>query len=206
MSRPRFITLEGMEGAGKSTQMARLEALIRAAGHTLVSTREPGGTPVGEALRGLLLHAGESTMSADTELLLMFAARAEHLAKVIRPALARGDWVLCDRFTDASYAYQGGGRGIDESRIEQIEDWVQGGLGPDRTLILDVPPAVGLRRVGKRGAADRFEREAAAFFARVREAYRRRAAQDPRRCRLVDTSGDLESASAEVRAALEDLL
>lgn len=155
----RFITVEGTEGVGKSTNMAFIEDWLIKAGKELVITREPGGTELGEVLRQILLDAKEKTMSDDTELLLMFASRAQHLQEVIKPALYAGKWVLCDRFTDSTYAYQGGGRGIDMSRIAQLEQWVQADLRPDMTFILDLPVAIGLKRAGKRSEPDRFELE-----------------------------------------------
>lgn len=204
MTRGRFITLEGGEGAGKSTSLEFVRELLAAAGHEVVVTREPGGTPLGERIRELLLHGGE--IDADSELLLVFAARAEHLARVIRPQLARGAWVLCDRFTDASYAYQGGGRGLPEARIRLLEDWVQQGLTPDRTLLLDVPVAEGLARAGARSAPDRFEREQQAFFERVRASYLARAAREPGRFRVIDAGQPLPAVQAALRVALADLL
>jgi dTMP kinase len=187
----KFITVEGGEGVGKTTNLAFIEARLRAAGIAVVVTREPGGTALGEDIRGLLLGHRHDGMASDTELLLMFAARAEHLAKVIRPALANGQWVLCDRFTDATYAYQGGGRGIAREHIAQLEQWVQGDLRPDLTLLLDVPIAVGLQRAGDRSAPDRFESEQAAFFERVRADYLERAGLEPNRYRIIDTAQTL---------------
>ncbi len=201
----RFITVEGVEGAGKSTQLAFLQAHLEASGREVLMTREPGGTALGEAVRGLLLDPRFRGMDADAELLLVFAARAEHLARCIRPALARGAWVVSDRFTDATFAYQGGGRGIPASRIAEIESWVQGALRPDRVLILDLPPEEGARRVAGRGERDRFEREALEFFHRVRNAYLERAAADPGRYRVVDASGGIEAVRARVQAAVDDL-
>ena len=196
----RFITLEGIDGAGKSTHVSWLVGRIQAAGHTVVATREPGGTPVGEALRGLILR---EPMTYDTEALLMFAARREHLDRVIRPALARGEWVLCDRFTDATYAYQGGGHGVDRERIRQLEAWIHGDCQPDLTLLFDVPPGVSRERLDRSQAEgrtlDRFEREASAFFDRVRAAYLERAQNDPQRFRVVDSTRPL----ALVRATLD---
>lgn len=198
----RFITVEGIEGAGKSTQLAVIRECLLRAGHAVIMTREPGGTALGEEIRSLLLAHRQEGMALDTETLLMFAARAEHLDRVIRPALAAGQWVLCDRFTDATYAYQGGGRGLSAARIAALEDWVQGALRPDLTLLFDLPVAVGLQRVGQRGAADRFEREALEFFERVRAAYLERAAADPGRYRIVAADAPL----GEVRAEIERLL
>ena len=197
-----FITLEGIEGAGKSTHLTFLEELIEATGVALVTTREPGGTALGEKLRELLLHGVDNGMCADTELLLMFAARAEHIDKVIEPALARGQWVLSDRFTDATYAYQGGGRGIVETRIAALEQWVQGDLRPDLTLIFDVTPQEGLRRAATRGAADRFERETLEFFERVRAHYRALAQRTPQRITLIDASQPIEQIQQQLRALL----
>nr|VFK22450.1 MAG: dTMP kinase [Candidatus Kentron sp. LPFa]VFK35506.1 MAG: dTMP kinase [Candidatus Kentron sp. LPFa] len=167
----RFITIEGIEGSGKSTNLSHMVEFLQKAGKTVIATREPGGTRIGEILRGLLLDP-EQDMQIDTELLLMFAARAEHLAKVIRPALERGEWVVCSRFTDATYAYQGAGRGIPNTRIATLAHWVQEDFRPDLTLILDIPAEEGLARVRKRGPVDRFERERIAFFERARMAYR----------------------------------
>lgn len=198
MSKARFITVEGMEGAGKSTCMALIEQRIRARGHELLVTREPGGTPLGEDLRGLLLGHRHDGMSDDTELLLMFAARAEHLKARIEPALASGIWVLCDRFTDATFAYQGYGRGIDIARIGQLENWVQGERRPDLTLLLDLPVAMGLERAGKRSAPDRFESQQMAFFDRVRDGYLRLADAAPSRFRVIDAAQDLASVSATI--------
>lgn len=186
MQKNLFITFEGMDGAGKSTQIARAADWLRTRGHTVNLTREPGGTPLGEALRALLLH---NAMHPDTEALMMFAARREHLAKVIEPALARGEWVLCDRFTDASFAYQGGGRGIDALRLSALETWVQRGLQPGLTLLFDLPCEVAARRLATSGGdPDRFEREQAGFFNRVRAAYLQRASADPGRIRVLDAS------------------
>jgi dTMP kinase len=202
MTRGRFVTVEGIEGAGKSTQIPYLVELLAEGGREVIVTREPGGTAVGEALRGLLLGTHHDPMCADTELLLMFAARAEHLARVIRPALGRGAWVLCDRFTDATYAYQGGGRGVAEERIGDLERWVQRGLRPDLTVLLDLPVAVGLARVRGRGAGDRFEQEATDFFERVRAAYLRLAGREPDRFRVVDASQSHEQVRQAIRQSL----
>lgn len=201
MPRGLFITLEGGEGAGKSTQLAAIENWFRERGRDVIVTREPGGTATGERIRALLLDGCEE-MSAETETLLMFAARAEHLARVIRPALAAGRVVVCDRFTDATYAYQGGGRGLPLERIAQLERWVQGGLRPDLTLLLDVPVPVGLSRAQSRGEPDRFEAEQHAFFERVREAYLAAASREPERVRVIDAS----RSAAEVTQAIFDAL
>ncbi|MEW7977048.1 MAG: dTMP kinase [Candidatus Sedimenticola endophacoides] len=202
----RFITIEGGEGAGKSTNLDYIRSLIEAAGHPVLFTREPGGTPLGEEVRELLLGHRHTGMADDTELLLMFAARAEHIARCIRPALERGQWVLCDRFTDATYAYQGGGRGLSEARIATLEQWVQGGLRPDLTLLLDLPVEIGLSRAGARSEPDRFEREQAAFFQRVREAYLRIAEAHPARVTVIDAAPGLERVQAQIDRAMHGFL
>jgi dTMP kinase len=203
----RFITVEGGEGVGKSSNLEFIRSRLEAAGKTVVVTREPGGTPLGEQVRALLLDHRHDGMSADAELLLMFAARAEHLAQVIRPALAEGEWVLCDRFTDATYAYQGGGRGIAAERIAVLEDWVQGALRPDLTLLLDAPVTVGMVRAGRReGGADRFEREQTAFFERVRATYLERASRFPERYRVIDAGEPLAAVQEQLRRTLDGFL
>jgi len=194
----RFITLEGTEGVGKSTNRQQVVECLQQAGLEVVVTREPGGTPLAEQIRELLLGVRDEPVSNMTELLLMFAARAQHLEQVILPALSQGSWVVCDRFTDATYAYQGGGRGFDVNLIAQLESMVQGDLRPDLTLYLDVPVAVAARRIAER-ELDRFEREALAFFERVRAAYLEMAQQQPR-YRIIDASQSLEQVQAEVRA------
>jgi dTMP kinase len=206
MTRGLFITLEGGEGAGKSTCLKFIEAWLRQAGKNVMVTREPGGTEAGEKIRGILLHARDLAMTPETEMLLMFAARAEHLARVIRPALERGQTVLCDRFTDATYAYQGGGRGLPEERIAAIEQWVQGDLRPDLTLLLDLPVAAGLQRANSRSEPDRFEREQHAFFERVRATYLARAARETNRIRLVDASAPLEAVQQQVGVILDQVV
>ncbi|HYN76341.1 MAG TPA: dTMP kinase [Lamprocystis sp. (in: g-proteobacteria)] len=198
ITRGRFITFEGIEGAGKSSQIGPLAERLRAHGRSVVTTREPGGSPVAERIRGLLLDRGNSGMDATAELLLVFAARAEHLAKVIEPALAAGYWVLCDRFTDATYAYQGGGRGVDPARIGLLEDLVQGARRPDLTLVFDLPPEVGLARARGRGEPDRFESERVSFFDATRAIYLQRAAACPERYRIVDATRPLAEVSGEV--------
>lgn len=197
-----FITLEGPEGAGKSTNRDYLAERLRSEGIDVVLTREPGGTPLAERIRELLLTPGDEQMFVDTELLLMFAARAQHLAALIRPALARGAVVLCDRFTDATYAYQGGGRGLPIERIAVLEDFVQGALRPDLTLVFDLPIEIGLARASARGQLDRFEQEGRAFFDAVRSTYLSRAAAAPERYRLVDAALPL----TEVQASLDVLV
>ncbi|MCF6258371.1 MAG: dTMP kinase [Gammaproteobacteria bacterium] len=210
MKKGLFITLEGGEGAGKSTQITfvqqRLQDGLQAAGKNLQVTREPGGTALGEQIRELLLDHRQTVMDSDTELLLMFAARAQHLAELIRPTLAAGDWVLCDRFTDATYAYQGGGRGIALKRIAALENWVQGELRPDLTLLLDLPVEVGMARAGERGELDRFEREQQVFFERVRQTYRERAVAEPGRYRIIDAAQNIEQVQAQIDRALTPLL
>lgn len=198
----KFITLEGIEGVGKTSNLEFIQQLLTAAGHDCVVTREPGGTPLGESLRALLLQHSQDQMSADAELLLMFAARAEHLNKVIRPALAQGRTVLCDRFTEATYAYQGGGRGLDRDKIAQLENWVQADLRPDLTLILDAPVAIGRERAGKRSTPDRIETEQDAFFEQVRAAYQQLAHEHPRRICLIDAAQPL----AQVQEAISQRL
>lgn len=201
--RGKFITFEGIDGAGKTTHLgwfrARLEARLKPEGKDVVLTREPGGTSLGETLRDLLLH---QPMHLETEALLMFAARREHLAAVIQPALERGDWVLCDRFTDASFAYQGGGRGLPIDKLGALESWVQGHFQPDLTILFDVPADTAqARRQGAR-APDRFERESSAFFERTRGEYLRRAAEAPHRFRVIDAGRGID----EVRADLETIV
>ncbi|MBI5461064.1 MAG: dTMP kinase [Gammaproteobacteria bacterium] len=204
--RGRFITLEGGEGVGKTTNLDYIRAAVERSGKTLRVTREPGGTPIAERIRGVLLDPANTGMAPDCELLLVFAARAEHLAQVIRPALDAGEWVLCDRFTDATYAYQGGGRGLSRQRIEELEGMVQGELRPDLTLLLDVPVEIGLSRAGARGALDRFEQEEVAFFERVRQAYLERAAAAPERYRVIDASQPLAGVQAQIDRALQAIL
>lgn len=198
-----FITLEGLDGAGKSTHLAWLQRYFEAQGRTVVMTREPGGTPLGERLRALVLH---ETMHAETEALIMFAARREHIEQIIRPALLLGAVVISDRFTDASFAYQGGGRGIAVARLEQLEAWVQsdlqGVLQPDLTLLFDLPEAVAQARMQGRGEADRFEQEQVAFHQRVRQAYLDRAARYPR-IRVLDASLGLDAVAAQVAQVVE---
>ena len=206
MPKGRFITVEGIEGAGKSSNLELVRTLLQNSGHRVRMTREPGGTELGEALRQLLLGHKHDGMSYDTELLLMFASRAEHLHRVIRPALEAGEWVLCDRFTDATYAYQGGGRGIDRGRIEALEQWVQGPLRPDLTLLLDLPPALGLERAGGRSAPDRFEKEKVAFFEAVRASYLEIAERSPQRVRVVDASRSLDEVADQIKGIMHAFL
>jgi dTMP kinase len=198
MSRGKLITLEGIDGAGKSTHLGAIADFLRRRGKDVVVTREPGGTPLGEKLRALLLS---QAMHVDTETLLMFAARREHIALVIAPALAEGRWVVSDRFTDATYAYQGGGGGMAKDRIAALERWVQDGLRPDLTLVFDAPLEVAHARLAK-DRGDRFELEGKAFFERVRAAYLERAAAEPRRMRVVQSGGSLH----EVKKDVEDIV
>ncbi len=188
--RGRFITFEGIDGAGKSTHIDAIAEALRARGMTPLLTREPGGTPLGESLRELVLN---HAMARETETLLMFAARAEHLANVIRPALAAGQWVLCDRFTDATYAYQAGGRGMQAERIAQLEQWVHPDLQPDLTILFDVAPDVAAKRLARSRHADRFESEPSSFFAAVRAMYLKRAAANPTRFLIVDSERERDS-------------
>lgn len=195
MVQGKFITFEGVDGAGKSTHIAQFADALRARGKHVISTREPGGTPLGEKLRELLLH---ETMHLDTEALLMFAARREHIAQVIAPALARGDWVISDRFTDATFAYQGGGRQLPLDRLEALEQWVHADLQPDLTLLFDVPLAVARERLDRTRTLDKFEREQDEFFERVRSVYLNRATQFPQRIRVIDSTRALDEVSAEL--------
>lgn len=201
-----FITLEGPEGAGKSTNREYLAALLREQGIDVLLTREPGGTPLAERVRELLLAPSDEPMASDTELLLVFAARAQHLAQVIVPALQRGAVVLCDRFTDATYAYQGGGRGLDVERIAQLENFVQGALRPDLTLVFDLPVEVGLARAAARGRLDRFEQEGRDFFEAVRSTYLQRAKAEPARYRILDAAQSLDAVQRDLHALLPQLL
>ncbi|MEH6491111.1 dTMP kinase [Halopseudomonas sp.] len=201
-----FITFEGPEGAGKSTNLQYLADILSEAGAEPLLTREPGGTPIAEQIRALLLANHDEQMDDDAELLLMFAARAQHLNRVIRPALAAGRIVISDRFTDATYAYQGGGRGIDPERIAVLEGWVQGSLRPDLTLLFDVPVEVGLARAKARSTLDRFEQEERAFFDGVRNTYLRRAALAPDRYRVIDGSGSLASVQAALQPVAQWIL
>ncbi len=206
MTRGLFITLEGGEGAGKTTSLAFIEAWLRQAGHNPLLTREPGGTETGERIREVLLHSRELAITPETEMLLMFAARAEHLHRVIRPAIERGRIVVCDRFTDATYAYQGGGRGIPEERIAEIERWVQGDLRPDLTLLLDIPVDMGLERANSRSQPDRFERENREFFEKVRAAYLACATRAPSRIRVVDASQSREAVLRDIGNILNEVV
>ena len=205
MSKGCFITVEGIEGVGKTTSLEFIQQYLETQGVEVIRTREPGGTPLAEDIRELLLRPREESVAELTELLLMFAARAQHIEQCIRPALERGTWVLCDRFTDATYAYQGGGRGLDQSRIAQLESLVQGALRPDLTILLDLPAKEGMARARARSAPDRFESEAEAFFERVRHCYLQRAAAEPRRFAVIDAAPPLEQVQADIRQALAGL-
>lgn len=206
MQRGRFITVEGIEGVGKSTQLGVIQRYLQQAGCEVVMTREPGGTLLGEDIRALLLGHRHDSMASDTELLLMFAARAEHLDKVIRPAMARGAWVVSDRFTDATYAYQGGGRGLDANRIAALEAFVQDELRPDATLLLEAPVEIALARAAQRGVQDRFEKEQASFFSRVRDTYLQRAQREPERFFVLDAAAALTDVQLAVTRVLDGLL
>lgn len=198
MERGRFITLEGTEGVGKSTHLRFIENWLMDRGREVVVTREPGGTRAGEAIRSVLLGVDDQALSDQAELLLLFAARAEHLDKLIRPALERGSWVLCDRFTDATYAYQGGGRGMEERRIEYLEHWIQRGLKPDLTFLLDAPVEIGIARARKRGVPDRIETESLDFFERIRNAYLKLAHRFTDRIRVIDAAQPIEAVQAAI--------
>jgi dTMP kinase len=200
MTKGRFITLEGGEGVGKTTNLNFVAEFLQAQGKRVITTREPGGTALGENIRNLFL--GEGSMVAEAELLLVFAARAQHLNEVIEPALAEGAWIVCDRFTDASYAYQGGGRGLDHEFIRRLEVQVQKGCAPDLTLLLDAPVELGMARAKRRGPSDRLEAESLAFFQRVRSAYLARAEDFPWRVKIIDATRPLD----EVQAALAEHL
>jgi len=198
----KFITLEGIDGAGKSTHLNWLAERLRSQGKNVLVTREPGGTPLGEALRELLLH---QAMHLETEALLMFAARREHLDKVIIPALRDGTWVISDRFTDASFAYQGGGRGLDESKLKILEQWVQQDLQPDLTLLFDVTLEISRNRLSRNASLDRFEQEKQDFFQRVRDAYLKRAAQFPERIRVIDSGRMLNEIQVDLEIIVSSI-
>ncbi len=201
-----FITLEGGEGVGKTTGMEYLEHCLREQGVDLVVTREPGGTRFGERVRDLLLEVRQESMDDMAELLLIFAARAQHLREVIKPALGSGKWVLCDRFTDATYAYQCGGRGIDPAVVSRLETLVQGALRPNSTILFDAPVSVGMARARDRGELDRFERESSNFFAAVRQNYLARAAQDAERVRVIDASQPLEAVKKSLKEVVMQII
>ena len=200
----KFITIDGVEGAGKSTQIDFIHNYLMDRGINVVLTREPGGTDLGEKIRELLLNP-DSNMHSDTELMLMFAARNEHIHQKILPALAQGDWVLSDRFTDASYAYQGGGRGLNIERIAQLEQWTLQDFSPDMTLLLDVEIEIGMQRVESRGKKDRIEQESLDFFNRVRDVYITRSKEHPQRIKLIDASQSSENISSQIQEILQTL-
>ena len=202
MVKGKFITFEGIDGAGKSTHIDTISAYLREQGKTVITTREPGGTPLGERLRELLLH---EPMHLETEALLMFASRREHIDKLIAPALVRGDWVISDRFTDASFAYQGGGRQLSFSKLEILEHWVHADFQPHLTLLFDVPLEVARERLDKTRSLDKFEREKQDFFDKVRKAYLQRAAQFPERIRVVDSTQSLDKVSAQLKQLIAEL-
>lgn len=198
----RFITLEGGEGVGKTTNIAFIQSLLEGNNISVLLTREPGGTALAERLRELLLDKEQEAIAEQAELLMMFAARAQHIKHVIKPALAQGIWVLCDRFTDATYAYQGGGRNMSYSSISWLESFVQGNLRPDLTLLLDAPIQIGMNRAGQRGALDRFELEKMTFFEQVRQAYLSIAEQQPERVKIIDATTCLENVQTQIKQVL----
>ena len=202
MEKGIFITLEGAEGVGKTTQIEYVAENLRAHGHTVTLTREPGGTSVGESIRNILLSGVDLDICDETELLLIFAARAQHIKRVIKPALQRNEIVVCDRFTDASFAYQGGGRGIADEKIQLLQDWVQDSLNPDLTLLLDAPVEIGMERAGKRGELDRFESEDLRFFESIREKYLELAQRENHRIVTIDASVTLEMVQQQINQAL----
>jgi dTMP kinase len=206
VERGQFISIEGIEGVGKSTNIAVIIDCIEAAGHKVVSTREPGGTPLAEDIRDLLVNRSDEPIPETAELLLMFAARSLLVNNVIIPALEAGSWVVCDRFTDSSRAYQGGGRGVPMETIDRLADWVHGDVWPDLTILLDAPVEIGMQRASKRGAPDRFELERHDFFQRVRECYLSLAAREPERFIVIDTSQPLGDVMTEVRRIMEQLV
>ena len=205
MKKGFFISLEGIEGAGKSTMVSFIEDFLTKDGHDVIKTREPGGTKIGEQIRTILLKNENNNLTADTELLLMFAARAQHMNEIITPALSSGKTILCDRFIDASYAYQGGGRGIDASRINLLEKWIQSNLRPDLTLLFDLDVSVGMTRSQKRSAADRFEQEKSIFFEKVRACYLKRAEDEPDRFRVINSGLPLQKVEDKIAAILSKL-
>ena len=206
MKKGLFITLEGIEGAGKSTAVDFIEDFLTKEGHDVIKTREPGGTVIGEQIREILLKNENYTLTYDTELLLVFSARAQHIQEVILPALSSGKIILCDRFTDASYAYQGGGRDIDASRINLLEKWVQEDLRPNLTLLFDLDVSIGMQRTKKRSDADRFEREEINFFEKIRNTYLERAKKEPQRFRIINSASSLENVKEQIVSILKDFL
>ena len=206
MKKGLFITLEGIEGAGKSTAVDFIADFLSKEGHDVIKTREPGGTIIGEQIREILLKNENHTLTHDAELLLVFSARAQHIQEVILPALSSGKIILCDRFTDASYAYQGGGRGIDASRINLLEKWVQGDLRPNLTLLFDLDVSIGMQRTKKRSYADRFEQEKINFFEKTRNTYLERAKNEPQRFRIINSAASLENVKEQIVTILKDYL
>jgi len=202
----KFITIEGGEGVGKSSNIAFILSYLKERNVNTVSTREPGGTVISEKIRNLLLDANNKSMVSDTELLLMFAARAQHLDELIKPSLENNNWVLCDRFTDATYAYQGGGRGISMARIAELENWVQGSLRPDLTILLDLPIEIGMKRASERSEPDRIEKEQNNFFEAVRQTYLNMAKASPERYRIIDASQTLDNVQKDIAIVLESFL
>lgn len=205
MLKGKFITIEGSEGAGKSTNIHYIQNYLRQKNIAFVLTREPGGTPIAEKIRDLLLDKSHTHLCHDAELLLMFAARAQHLNELIIPSLEAGKWVISDRFTDASYAYQGGGRGLSWQKIAQLEQWVQGDLRPDATILLDIPVDEGMQRVRDRGETDRFEQEQLSFFKRIREAYLRLAEENPQRFHIINTLPAIEEVHKQLHQVMDQL-
>jgi dTMP kinase len=203
MMRGKFITIEGQDGAGKTTNIEVIKSYLEAVSIPFVHSREPGGTALGESIRDLILNSGDERIGDKAELLLMFAARAQHIQDVIEPALARGDWVLCDRFTDATYAYQGGGRGMPMNHISELEEFVQGRLKPDLTVLLDLPVELGERRAGQRSEPDRFEQLQLDFKQSVRDCYLARASAEPDRIKVIDASQSIDAVSRAIDATLE---
>jgi len=206
MKKGKFITVEGGEGVGKSTNISFIKDFLESKGRSVVTTREPGGTPIAEKIRLILLDKGKEVISDQAELLLMFAARSQHITQVIQPALLAGKWVVCDRFTDATYAYQGGGRGMDISMIEGLEKTVQHGLMPDLTLLLDAPIETGMSRAKERGKLDRFESEQQNFFERVRTTYLQRAKKKPKQIKIINADQSLDKVKTEISLNIQELL
>jgi len=202
----KFITIEGGEGVGKSSNISFILSYLKERNVNTISTREPGGTVISEKIRSLLLDANNKSMVSDTELLLMFAARAQHLDELIKPSLENNNWVLCDRFTDATYAYQGGGRGISMTRIAELENWVQGTLRPDLTILLDLPIEIGMKRASERSEPDRIEKEQNSFFESVRQTYLNMAKTSPERYRIIDASQTLDNVQKDIAIVLESFL
>lgn len=205
MKHGKMISLEGVEGAGKSTQLTMLVDYLKQQGITVIATREPGGTRLGEKIRSILLVEDNTNISLESELLLLFAARAQHMEEVIRPALENGQWVVCDRFTDASYAYQSGGRGMNGKRIQQLEQWLLNGFKPDLTLLLDISVSAGFQRIASRGK-DRFEQEEMAFFERVRSTYLQREQSDQSRIKLIDAEQSSDQVANQIQSRLDALI